>query len=327
MSSRLVESPSELSGAGVVPLPREYVLMAWDTTYITNIDTYAHGRWNMSEQCETPSEEGLADIAYLARSANRVKILNALVSGSYTSRDLKQATGVSRSTLERIVSELEGRDWIERTTRGEYTATTVGEFAMSEFAPLADSMTTLRTLGDAVDYLPREELSIGLHHFSEASVRAPNSNSATAPAAYMAKLLREATEFACLVRVAPSLGFEIAMRDRAATGELTTEHVVTEDELAYIAEQPDRVRRWREYLEAEVDVFCYAGDIPCNLFVIDETVLVLDREPTVCAFIESENETVRTWARDVIEAYRMEADRLQADVFREVSPAGLGRSS
>ncbi|WP_226483187.1 helix-turn-helix transcriptional regulator [Natrinema amylolyticum] len=281
----------------------------------------------MLERGEKPSEDSLADIAYLARSANRVIILNTLVSGSYTSRDLEQATGVSRSTLERIVSELERRDWIERTTQGEYTATTAGEFAMSEFAPLADSMTALRALGDAVEWLPREELSIGLHHFSDAIIRVPNSNSATAPAAYMAKLLREATEFACLVRIAPPLGFEIAMRDRAATGKLTTEHVVTEDELAYIAEQPDRVRRWREYLNTGVDVFCYAGDVPCNLFVIDETVLVVDREPNVCAFIESENETVRVWASDMIGTYRAEADRLRPDTFREICAAGLERNS
>lgn len=281
---------------------------------------------NMPGERDPPSKDGLADIAYLARSANRVNILTTLVSGSYTSRDLKQATGISRSTLERIVSELEERDWVERTTQGGYTATTAGEFAMSEFAPLADSMTALRTLGDAVNWLPKDALSIGLHHFSDATIRAPNSNSATAPAAYMAKLLREATEFACLVRIAPPLGFEIAMRDRAVTGELTTEHVVTEDELAYIAEQPDRVRRWREYLDAEVDVFCYAGDVPCNLFIIDDTVLVVDRDPDVCAFIETENDTVRAWARNVIGTYRTEADRLRPDAFREISSAGMGRS-
>lgn len=268
---------------------------------------------------ETLSEEGMADIAYLARSANRVNILNTLASGSYTSRDLRQATGVPRSTLERIVSELEERDWVERNTEGEYTATTAGEFAVTGFAPLVDAMTTLRNLGDAVDWLPREELSIGLHHFSDTTIRAPNSNSVTAPAAHMAKLLREATEFACLVRIAPPLGFEIAMRDRAAAGKLTTEHVVTEDELAYIAEQPDRVRRWREYLDAGVDVFCYSGDVPCNLFVIDEIVLVVDREPDVCAFLETENETVRAWARDVIESYRMEANQLRPGAFREAT--------
>lgn len=279
----------------------------------------------MSEPGETRSEGGLTDIAYLARSANRVEILETLTRRPYTTREVEAVTGVSRSTLERILSELEERGWADRATEGGYAATAAGEFAVTEFAPLVDAMAALRALGDAVDWLPREELSIGLQHFSDATVRAPESNSVTAPATYMANRLREATEFACLVRIAPPLGFEIAMRDRAATGKLTTEHVITEDELAYIAEQPDRVSRWREYLDADVDVFCYDGDVPCNLFVIGETVLVVDQEPDVCAFIESENETVRAWARDVIGTYRTEADRLQPDVFGEVSPLESGQ--
>lgn len=273
------------------------------------------------------SEDGLADIAYLARSANRVEILDALVVGSYTVRDVEAATGVSRSTLERILSELEDRGWAERSTEGGYTATTAGALAVTEFAPVVDSMAALRSLGDAVDWLPREELSVDLHHFSDATVRTPESNSVTAPAAYMTKLLREAAEFACLVRIAPPLGFEIAMRDRAVDGQLTTEHVITEDELAYITEQPDRVRRWREYLEASADVYCYDGDVPCNLFVIDGTVLVVDREPDVCAFIETENGTVRAWARDVISTYRTEAERLKVEAFTETQPVAAGRES
>ncbi|MFT4883138.1 MAG: putative transcriptional regulator [Natronomonas sp.] len=278
----------------------------------------------MLERDETPSEAGMADIAYLARSANRVEILETLVTGPYTSREVEAATGVSRSTLDRILSELQERGWAERATEGGYTATAVGKFAVTEFAPLVDAMTALRELGDAIAWLPREELSIGLHHFSDAVVRTPESNSVTAPAAYMTKLLRDATEFACLVRIAPPLGFEIAMRDRAVDGSLTTEHVITADELAYIADQPDRVDRWREYLEAGVDVYCYDGEVPCNLFVIDDAVLVVDREPEVCAFIESENETVREWARNLIGTYRMDAERLHPEAFSESQSVAAG---
>lgn len=275
----------------------------------------------MSERGSGNAGEGLTDIAYLARSANRVEILETLVTGPHTARDVEAATDVPRSTLERIISELDERGWAERATEGGYTATTAGEFAVAEFTPLVESMAALRALGDAVDWLPGEELSIGLHHFGDVTVRTPESNNVTAPAAHMTKLLREATEFACLVRIAPPLGFEITMRDRAVDGRLTTEHVITEDELDYLTDQPDRVRRWREYLEADVDVYCYDGDIPCNLFVIDETVLIVDREPEVCAFIESENETILEWARDLIGTYRTKAEPLGADAFREAVAA------
>lgn len=274
----------------------------------------------MSDQGDGNAEAGLADIAYLARSENRVRILETLVTGSHSPRDIEAATGISRSTLERILSELEKRGWAERATEGGYTATAAGEFAVAEFTPLVGSMAALRTLGDAAEWLPREELSVGLHHFSDATVRTPEPNSVTAPAEYMTKLLSEATEFACLVRIAPPLGFEIAMRDRAVDGRLTTEHVITADELDYLTDQPDRIRRWREYLEADVSVYCYDEEIPCNLFVIDGTVLIVDREPEVCAFIESENETVREWARDLIGTYRTKAERLSVDALSGAEP-------
>lgn len=281
----------------------------------------------MFERGETRSGDGMSDIAYLARSSNRVEILATLVTGPYTTRELEAETGVARSTLERILSELQERGWAVRAPEGGYAATAAGTFAVREFAPLVDAMEALRRLDRAVAWLPREELSIGLHHFSDAVVRGPESNSVTAPAAFMTKLLREATEFACLVRIAPPLGFEIAMRDRAVAGALTTEHVISADEFAYIADQPDRVRRWREYLESGVDVYRYDGDVPCNLFVIDEAVLVVDREPEVCAFIESEDETVRAWARDVIEEYRTDAERLRPGAFGDSRPVAAGQES
>lgn len=280
----------------------------------------------MSEPGGKNAEEGLADIAYLARSENRVGILETLVASTHSSREIEAATGTARSTLERILTELEERGWVERATEGGYKATAAGEFAVAEFTPLVESMAALRTLGDAVEWLPREELSVGLHHFSDATVRTPESNNVTAPAEYMTKLLREATEFACLVRIAPPLGFEMAMRDRAVDGRLTTEHVITGDELDYLTDQPDRIRRWREYLEADISVYCYDEDIPCNLFVIDETVLIVDREPEVCAFIESESETVREWARDLIGTYRMQAERLSADALGGAEPATAERT-
>lgn len=271
----------------------------------------------MFEEDGVSSEGALGDIAYLARSENRVRILETLVTGPHATREVEAATGASRSTLERILSELEERGWVERTTEGGYVATAAGEFAISEFAPLADAMTALRRLGDAAEWLPREELSVGLHHFSDATVRTPESNSVTAPATYMTQLLREATEFACLVRIAPPLGFERAMRDGVVEGRLTTEHVVTTGELDYIGDQPARVRRWREYLEADADVYRYDGSVPCNLFVIDGMVLVVDREPEICAYIETENEAVWSWARDLIGTYRAEAERIRAEAFGE----------
>ncbi len=261
--------------------------------------------------------DALEDIAYLSRSRNRVLILDALASGARTRRELEETIGVARTTLDRIVNEFEERGWAERTSNGTYVVTPVGERIVAEFAPLVGGMQAIRTLGDAVAWLPTEDLSIGLYHFGDATLRLPEPNNAVAPAEHVTGLLREATEFSCLVRVAPPLAFEEAMRDGVVDDRLTAEHVITDGEFAYIGERPDRLRRWQEYLEAGANVYRYAGDIPCNLFVVDDVVLLSDRQPETCAFIESESEAVRSWARGTIEEYRAEADPLTAEAFTD----------
>jgi hypothetical protein len=91
------------------------VLPDWDTPNIVTID---HEECAMSSESSEISTEALEDIAYLCRSANRVTILDALTEGPYSRRELANQTDASRTTLDRIVNELEERRWVERTTEG-----------------------------------------------------------------------------------------------------------------------------------------------------------------------------------------------------------------
>ncbi|WP_265108908.1 helix-turn-helix transcriptional regulator [Halosolutus halophilus] len=273
----------------------------------------------MLDESRAIPEDALADIAYLARSSNRVEILATLATEPHASRDVAAATAASRSTLERILTELEERGWAERTTDGTYVATPAGEFAISKFVPLVGAMQAIRSLGDAVGWLPADELSIGLHHFRDATVSRPESNSPLAPDTQLVGMIREADSFHCLVRIAPSVAFENAVRDAVVEGNLTTEHVLTDGEHASLSERRDRLEHWREYLEAGANVYRYDDRIPCNLFVLDDAVFLANRQPETCAFIVTENERVRSWARHVIETYRREADRLDATAFSEES--------
>lgn len=65
----------------------------------------------MPEDRALPSDEALSDIAYLGRSGNRVEILNTIISRPHSPREIAEETGAARSTLERILAELEDREW------------------------------------------------------------------------------------------------------------------------------------------------------------------------------------------------------------------------
>ncbi|OYR41327.1 hypothetical protein DJ82_06020 [Halorubrum sp. Ib24] len=268
---------------------------------------------NMTDP-DTFPEGALEDIAYLSRSKSRVTILAALAARPCTRRELEDATGIPRTTLDRTVNEFEERGWVVRTPDGNYGATPIGDRVAAESKNFVGAIRAIRTLGDAVAWLP-DGLAIGLRHFAEATVRRPEPNAMNAPTTFATKLMREATEFACLVNTLPSVGFEDAMVNGVLDGRLTTTHVITDGELAVLREDADRVSRWQTYVEAGANLYCYTGRIPCNLLVIDNTVLILDRQPEAVEGIESTNSVVRSWAQELISEHREDAERLDATAF------------
>jgi predicted transcriptional regulator len=261
------------------------------------------------------SEDVLEDVAYLSRSETRTRVLGVLAAAPHTPRALADRTDIPRSTLRRTLTEMVERGWVERSLDGEYVPTPTGEHVVAETERYLDAISAIRTLGDAVAWLPSDELGIDLRHFSDATVRRPEPNAVSAPSTIATERLREATEFACLVNTAPSLGFERVMVDGVVEGRLTTTHVITDAELDVLRRDPDRAARWRTYVDAGADLYCHDGPIPCNLLVIDETVFVLDRQPEALEGIECTNPAVRQWAIDLIDDHRDAAEQLDATAF------------
>jgi predicted transcriptional regulator len=263
----------------------------------------------MTSGIDATANDALEDIAYLSRSANRLRILEVIATAPHVPRAIADETDIPRSTLRRILTETVERGWAERTLNGEYVATRTGEVVAAETGRYVGAIRAIRALGDAVAWLPTEELTIGLRYFEDATVRRPEPNAMSAPSTFATELMREATEFACLVNVPPSLAFEQAMMNSVVDGRLRTKHVITEGELAVLRENPERSSRWQAYIEAGADLYCYDGPIPCNLLVIDETVLILNRQPEAPEGIESTNPAVRSWAQEVIEDHRKTQNR------------------
>lgn len=273
----------------------------------------------MGAHDELPGQ-ALEDIAYLARSESRVRILDTLTRGPHTRNTLEERTDIARTTIDRIVNEFEERGWALRDENGGYVATPAGERIVSEFTPFVETMEAIRILGDLVAWLPIDEVPIDLRHFTEVTFHRPDHADPTSTVSYLTDLLRDASDFYCLVGVAPPLAFEKCMRDRAVSGELSTEHVISRAELDYLLDHPDRWPRWREYIEGGANLYLYSGTVPCNLFVFDDTVVIAHSQGDIgepLVGIESTNEAVRRWAVDVIEKYQEDAERMGTTVFPE----------
>lgn len=265
------------------------------------------------------SDDALEDVSYLTRSRNRVRILGAVAGEPIPPRDLEELTGAPRSTLQRILSELEDRGWARRTPEGSYAATPTGEHIVNELVPFVESMETIGELGEALTALPAGSVPIGVRHFGDATVVRPASNDPNAPGAYFTTSIRDTAELSCAVDLAAPLALENAMRERVADGVLRSEHVLTDRLFRYIRRHPERARTWRGLTQSGADVYRYDGDISCNVFILDETVLLGETPPDGegCILIETEREPVLEWAREFVEGHRAAAERLTGEEFAD----------
>lgn len=264
-------------------------------------------------------QAALEDVAYLSRSANRVRILETLADGPHTRRELMGSTGVSRTTLGRILNELAERDWIERNADGRYGATVTGRHVAAAFLPLVDAMATLRSLGEAARWLPASVHDVGLDAFRDATVHRPNPNAPMSFARELVDRIGPAEEVRTLTYLAPpEHSVAEVLHERAREDGFATEFVLAGGLAEHLAEDPERQPRWRESIAAGAVVYDYDGYIPCNLFVIDRTVLVVNADTEdgpPGAYVESDHPRVFEWADDLIASHREDGERLDADTF------------
>jgi predicted transcriptional regulator len=269
----------------------------------------------MNESSAVP-EEALADVAYLSRSANRVRVLDALAVEAYPRRELEDATSTTKTTLGRILSELEERDWARRRSDGHYVATARGSLVVSEFTALVEAMDVVQRLGEAATWLPVDELSIGLEQFGDATVRRSAPHAPLELVEYMAELVRDATTFRVLTFLAPPPAIGEAMQANVAEGGCTMEGVITDGLLGHLRDRERHPPDWREFVAANGRLYRYDGYVPCNLFVMDETVLVMSGRPEGrSAAVQIEDERVRAAFEELFERYRAESERVDAAFF------------
>lgn len=271
------------------------------------------------------STEALEAIAHLARSANRVRILDTLACDAHSRGELAELTPASRTTVDRIVNEFQERGWAERSTEGTYAATTEGEQLMRRFRPFIESVTALQQLGDALDWLPLDELTIGIEHFSDAVVWEP----ATDPVEtveFMCDLVREASQFRVMSDLVPPEPLEEVITERLRANQLTVAGVATNQALHHIRSRPERAERWRAMSEAGATVARHDGPLPCNMWVFDGTVLIKKSSPgpvdeSYGVPIVSKDETVLSWAEELIDDWIAKGTPIEPESFREDSAA------
>jgi predicted transcriptional regulator len=265
------------------------------------------------------AESALEDAAYLSRSANRVRLLRALADGPASRRTLMEETGVSRTTLGRILNELAERGWAERRPDGRYVATATGDHVRRAFLPAVEGLETIRTLDGAAAWLPASVHEVGLAAFRDAVVHRPAPNEPLSFARELVDRVGSASRFRTLTYLAPPTdAFAETMHERIRDGGLETEFVFAGGLVEHLVEDPERSRRWHDSVEAGAVVYRYDGHVPCNLFLFDRQVLIPNTDPEkgkTGTFVESTHPDVGAWAADLFDRHRAAAERVDAVTF------------
>lgn len=256
----------------------------------------------------------LEEIEFLARSSNRVEVLAALVEKPHTRRDLEARLDVSQPTLGRILGDLAERNWVE-SEQGHYRATPTGRLVEAGITDLRERLATETRLREVVEWLPMETLEFDFRHLADATITTPSRTRPNAPIQRMLELLA-ATDSARLVSHSFNEQKLDRIHDRTVEGDLTTRGVFAEAAIDAIAATPDLRRQLRTLVDAEgAEIRVTTDDIPLALEVTDDRthLLLRDGDGIVRASLDTDDETVRSWAETAHERYWSDATPLEPD--------------
>lgn len=260
----------------------------------------------------------LDDIAFVARSNNRVEVLESLAERDRPRRDLHDATGISQPTLGRILDGFEERGWATNGGNGnggQYRLTPLGDLLAEEFKSLLDVAETIQTLQELASQLPFDEMDFDLRALSDATVTTPKPTDATAHFRREAEVLAHTERLQFLCNQAQPETVE-RYRDWVVEENGHMEAVITGDAIDAALAHPVMGQQLREMLASgRVTVHRYDGDVSFMMGMLDDTAAIvpLDDSGVPSAFVESDDDAVRAWVTNTLESYQEKATPLSAD--------------
>ncbi|MBV0901039.1 helix-turn-helix transcriptional regulator [Haloarcula salina] len=254
-------------------------------------------------------ESALAEMEFLALSANRVDVLRLLSESAHTRGKLAAETGASQATLGRIIEDFEDRSWIRREG-GAYVATATGRIVAEGVTDLLDILDTERDLRGIVRYLPSDAMDFDLRHLADATITTPSQTRPNAPLQRLLDLLRDAEDVRTFSHAFNDQTLEI-VRERVSAGEQTFRGVFSPHAIEALAADDQLSGRLRRLLgEPDAAVRVRPAGVPLAVMVADDVVhlLLRDEDGVLRAALETTNPEVRAWAERSFERYWADAD-------------------
>lgn len=268
----------------------------------------------------------LADVAFLARSENRVSVLRALARSEHDRSSLQEQTGVGRVTLGRVLSDFQERGWIRRTN-GTYRTTPIGDMITATFDELLDTMEAAEKLAEVCPLLPTE-LSLDLRRLADSTVYTPTVRDPFAPLRPAVQQLESSRTVRLLTNASAPETLEVLHR-RTTEGTLELVVVTDDETLDALAAQPASNEALTDMLTApNVSIWRSDRPVPFIVAVHDDSLVhvgIANQTGAERALIESDEQDVVAWATSTIDRYLDGATPVDGDLLTTLANGSAGR--
>ncbi|WP_336359769.1 helix-turn-helix transcriptional regulator [Haladaptatus sp. ZSTT2] len=255
------------------------------------------------------------EIEFLARSDHRVNALSALAAGPQSRDDLRTITGASNATVGRLLNEFDSRTWIKRVDR-RYELTLLGELIADGFFNLVERFETERTIRDVWQWIPFDQMGIGIECLSDATVTQATENNPLAVMSRVREFERRTTETQCFADYFP----EPCIDTRSATIEAGTQRfeAVFTPSVVTTVMSSKWASQFTEMVASErTEISIFPGEISYAAGINDGVayLVVEDDEDNIVGLVETDDERVVGWVKGRFEAFRRDSTVLTTDAL------------
>ncbi|WP_435180696.1 helix-turn-helix transcriptional regulator [Halorussus sp. AFM4] len=244
-------------------------------------------------------EGGRADIEFLARSAVRVEVMDALRrEGELSRTELRDRIDASRTTVQRNLEALEDRGWVRSRGRA-YSLATCGELIADEFTGFRETVSAAEHLQPVLKWLDRSDLDLDLRLLSDATVVTASQGDPWAMVNRHVKRLEEAETVRAILPLVGLHAMEVT-RDRILDGSARIEFIGTSSVIDTLRNSSDYRPIYDDLLGSDrFELYATDEEVRYYLGVLDDIVQIgVDEDGEPRALLETENSEVHRWARD-----------------------------
>lgn len=252
-------------------------------------------------------------IEFLARSANRVFILDALATGPIDRRELATETGFSRATLSRTLTAFEERGWVI-SDHDRFTLTQLGHFVADEFGRVVKRMAVVPGLGEVAQWFPDDRYGFDLADLATATIVRPKKEDALAPTNNVVKRIDAAGRVRMMSYSMLPDTLEACWR-KVEDGDFSLELLLDPAVIEAIHGHPTMASQFQELIANYAStVYQSAGDLPYVVIVADDVVnfCLRDADGAPQAMIDTTEPAIHEWAEATIDAHCATAEQIRA---------------